>query len=271
MGTEDDLIYEAQVTGDHGGYDFSGLPAGLYRVSVDGGTLPADYVLTTGNEPLDVALDTDQDLSVDPLGYAPSVTIGDYVFLDLDSDGLPDPEETQGLNGVVAVLEDTLRGLTHMQVTDQNGHYLFAGLPPGTYTIAVWDVPGLRLMTDSPQTFSVVGGQSDLTRDFGFVQPTAVQMVWFEAIPSPDQVLLSWWMYLYGQNAPQFHVWRSLPGQPWAQVSSATVSPVSMDGNMVAYVYADFGVEPGLTYLYRLEGGGRTFGPWQVRVPVANP
>ena len=56
FGTGDDVAYPDQTTDSNGNYLFRDLPAGQYRVDVDESTLPADYVLTTGNEPLDKTL-----------------------------------------------------------------------------------------------------------------------------------------------------------------------------------------------------------------------
>jgi len=268
LGTGDEVVYPPRITDGDGRYEFTGLPAGLYRIEVNESTLPAGYVLTTGREPLEVLLSPGQEFNAADLGYARSVAIGDYIFVDSDVNGVPGPDEVQGINGVVVTLTDTVRSLVYHQVSHGNGNYLFTDLPPGTYTIAVWDVPGLRRTTDSPQTFTIVADQRDLTHDFGFIQPTGVQVVWFDASATSEQVSLFWWVYLYGQEPPSFTVWRSVPGGDWVRVTAASVMPISINGNMATYIYTDVRVEAGVTYLYRLEEkDGEIFGPWQVPVP----
>ena len=67
-------------------------------------------------------------------------SIGDFVWLDADCDGIQDPGEA-GVPGVVVKLFDSSGNLFHTVTTDETGHYLFTPgadlpeLPLGTYTV----------------------------------------------------------------------------------------------------------------------------------------
>ncbi len=69
------------------------------------------------------------------LGYACTGAIGDYVWSDLDRDGLQDAVEA-GLPGVTVTLTDSL-GAVRVTTTDAVGHYRFAGLCAGAYVVTV--------------------------------------------------------------------------------------------------------------------------------------
>jgi hypothetical protein len=59
----------SDATGADGVYDITGLAAGSYTVRVDRATVPAGYVLTTGNEPLAVTLAESEEYDGADFGY----------------------------------------------------------------------------------------------------------------------------------------------------------------------------------------------------------
>ncbi len=61
--------FKTQVTSGNGDYLFTTLPGGSYCVNVDESTLPANYTLTTANEPMPVALAQDQHYLLADFGY----------------------------------------------------------------------------------------------------------------------------------------------------------------------------------------------------------
>jgi len=98
----------------HGYYQFTGLCAGDYKVVVDESTLPAGFTPTTSNvgsdrtidsngSPALVTLPTDSssDQTID-FGYVSPCTgsIGDFVWLDMNRDGIQNDGPTAGINGV---------------------------------------------------------------------------------------------------------------------------------------------------------------------------
>lgn len=147
----------------NGKYQFIGLCAGTYTVSFH---TPAGYTRAksnqgcqTGSTPSD-ELDSDcdcqtgqacgicvtlpainsTDLSID-CGYVPLGTVGDFVWVDVDGDGLQDAGEP-GINGVTVKLYDsTGMNLLATTVTANNGtndgYYQFSNLPDGTYKVVV--------------------------------------------------------------------------------------------------------------------------------------
>ena len=141
-------------SGEPGYYLFDGLEAGVYTVSYNTATLPAGFVATNSDAGADnvdsdvngvaVTLDTntDSDLTIDFGFYSNnSASLGNYVWDDVNQNGLQDDGET-GINGVTVVVLDSLGGVVGSLVTtdDVNGNpgfYQLTGLAPGTYTVQV--------------------------------------------------------------------------------------------------------------------------------------
>ena len=179
-------------TATDGSYLFTDLCAGTYTVTVttpDGytATMPNAPGSTTDNDsngsPADVTLSTDNssDLSIDFGFYTPCTgSIGDYVWNDIDQDGIQDaPLET----GIAGVTVNLLQGgaVIGTTMTDSNGFYLFSDLCAGTYAVTVATPDGYTASPSlqggdtamdsngSPATVTLTtDNSSDPTIDFGF-------------------------------------------------------------------------------------------------------
>ena len=156
------------TTDGNGYYLFPNLPAGNYTVIVGSG--PNGTALSTPGQDA-VVLAPGQNYPDADFGFVPNIpgTIGDFVWYDLDGDGIQDPGEP-GIAGVVVTL--TLPdGSVITTTTDITGHYTFTDLPIGTYTVTVGDAPeGSNLTAPPTGSYTVVieSGTIDLDNDFGF-------------------------------------------------------------------------------------------------------
>jgi hypothetical protein len=74
-------------------------------------------------------------------------SLGNLVWLDSNRDGIQDPDEV-GVKGVTVELNDAQGAQVATAITDADGHYSFAGLEPGTYSLR-FDLPADFLF--SPQ------------------------------------------------------------------------------------------------------------------------
>ena len=248
-------VLATTTTNGSGNYLFTGLTAGSYFVEVDRGSGPIvgylsstdiassanpnndtdnddngvnvtagavrsnSVTLSLGGEPVtDGDADTNSNLSVD-FGFVRALSLGNLVWSDLNDNGVVDPGEP-GLSGVTVRLI-AADGVTVLATTttDATGHYLFAGLGPGTYFVEVVPPGGATSSTDIASSanpnndtdnddngVTVVGGavrsgpivlgigtepttdgdgnpDSNLTIDFGFV-PAGVlslgNLVWLD-------------------------------------------------------------------------------------------
>ncbi|WP_433673986.1 SdrD B-like domain-containing protein [Microbacterium gorillae] len=154
------------TTDKDGKYSFENLPVLApgqeYTVTV---TPPAGYLPTlpgvgepgtdssTGSASSgDLTTDGARDDTLD-FGFYPNlVSIGDYVWLDADGDGVQDPGE-KPLPGVEVKLFDKDGNLVATTTTDENGFYVFTDLKPGT-----------DYFLEFPTTVTVDGVEHFLTR-----------------------------------------------------------------------------------------------------------
>ncbi len=132
------------TTDSDGGYLFTGLPEGIFDVTVDTTTLPGGLAATFDRDGgLDstsqVTLPVDGSNLDQDFGYRGANSIGDTVYLDLDGDGAEGATEPGiAAQTVELVWTDAPGGpRTFTTTTDADGNYVFDGLPDGDFTVTV--------------------------------------------------------------------------------------------------------------------------------------
>ena len=115
----------------------------------------------------------------------PGVRVGDFVFVDQDSDGLFDAED-EPLGGVVVNLRDGAGVLLESTVTGADGAYIFDPVRPGSYVIEVTGPEHFTLIDGtgedsqtSPYAFVVSDGDIE-DADFAFAPFGSIGDVVFE-------------------------------------------------------------------------------------------
>lgn len=174
------------TTDANGAYDIQSLATGTYTVRAVTTTVPAGYHLTTHIPPLVLTLGTSEDYNDADFGYVQSNgRIGDFIWNDLDGDGLQDPGEP-GLPSVTLYADlngnQTQDPGEPADTTDANGAYDLRNLAAGTYTVIVATPPvGYVLTTaNQPLSLTLTAGQIDNTADFGYQRSngTIGDLVW---------------------------------------------------------------------------------------------
>jgi protocatechuate 3,4-dioxygenase beta subunit len=218
------------TTDANGVYNFGGLAAGNYIVGVN---IPTGYavVTTNGSDPdnnidndnngtntsvagevrssaVTLALTTEPttdgdgnngNLTVD-FAFKGTASIGNYVFNDVNANGIQDVTET-GIVGATVILANP-NGTTTTTTTDTNGNYNFTNLAPGTYSVTFTTpvgynvspsnvtVPGATDLNDSDPVGGIVtgivltSGQVNETIDAGFYNCVPLN----SAINGPTQI-----------------------------------------------------------------------------------
>jgi len=202
--TSDNITYPVDTTDGSGQYLFDLLPAGPYRVIVDGADVPTgttptyDLDSTTSVNTTTTSLTAGQDRTDVDFSYAGTGSIGDRIWFDRDGDGVFDAGET-GLGGIdVTVIwlgPDLAPGggddVVFTTTTDATGTYLVDHLPAGSYTVAVdsTDLPAGMVPTADldgtgtahTATAALGIGQDRIDVDFGYAGTASLgDLVWFD-------------------------------------------------------------------------------------------
>ena len=165
------IAVTSAITDQNGRYFFSNLNAGTYTVGF--GTIPSQMVFTNKDV---VAAGDAADSDVDPAtGRTGAYTlvagqvnltvdaglktlipamVGDFVWFDLNRDGLQDAGEP-GVPGVIVTLYNAANQPIGSAVTDGKGYYLISSVPAGTgYYVVFSNKPDVS----APWTLQNVGG-----------------------------------------------------------------------------------------------------------------
>ncbi|AKD56798.1 T9SS C-terminal target domain-containing protein [Spirosoma radiotolerans] len=157
------------TTNSSGFYSFTGLTAGSSNNYSVGFTAPANYTATLANAGSDDTKDSDADPitgktqsvtlangefnpTLDAGFYIPSASLGDFVFVDTNKNGIQDGGEP-GIPGVVVVLLNGTNTPIASTTTNSSGIYSFTGLTPGVPYSVSFVTP-----TGYVSTSALVGG-----------------------------------------------------------------------------------------------------------------
>jgi hypothetical protein len=255
------------VSDSDGGYRFAGLPFGDYYLSVP--VLENKvYVLKGGGDELldsditnDFGTGTTALLTIFPgqilenidFGYANVIDIGDFVWEDLNYNGIQDQGEP-GLGGIQVDLINFMGQLVSSVQSDNAGRYLFDNIAEGTYSLQ-FVIPDNYLVTIQNPVQPLVSNKADFS---GLVAPAVysagteylnVDAGFVRSATIGDNV----WLDLNGngiQNANE----PGIAGIPVRLFSSdgslvdSTVTSVQEGSNFVGY-YNFGGVRPGSYYV----------------------
>jgi hypothetical protein len=224
-GTDDTLVI-TDTTDANGAYLFADRPPGPYFVRFLSTTLPSDYVLTWQDYGSDDDLDSDVGhLATFPITYGVTaifnhvsnvdnltldaginerVTIGNYVWLDVDTDGIQDTGEITGLQNITVTLYSvgpdgdkgggddveadttTTNSTGYYSFTTRAGSYYLEFTPLTGYSLSPQDVGGSDAEDSDPDPSTMqtdvtilTSGETDNTWDAGMYQSASFgDFVW---------------------------------------------------------------------------------------------
>lgn len=260
-------VIATQVTDALGNYLFTNLPAGSYRVGFS--NLPG-YSFSSKNQGGNDELDSDADpitgltdliylsegednLSIDAgIHSNPNLAgLGDYVWNDLNQDGVQDLNEP-GVPGVTVTLYDSNRNAISSTTTNSNGKYQFTGLTPGTYYVEFTNLPNGFEFTQK-----LAGGDDGLDSD---ADPISGETQWITLSPGEFYPKLDAGIYTDKAGLGNY-VWNDLnadgiqdpnePGIPGVLVmlyAADGITPISSAITDASGHYSFINLEPG-TYV----------------------
>jgi hypothetical protein len=266
-------VLASTITDATGKYFFGNLTAGNYVVGFS--SIPSNLSFTQQNTPGDNGNNTNSDadpttgktavialsagetdLTIDA-GLKPDnfASVGDYVWNDLNTDGIQNTIEP-GVSGILVTLYDATTNLpVGTAITDGNGKYLigkipvatagtsfyiiFSNLPAGAQFTGQTDnvTPGdatlgsdANTATGRTSNFTLTAGQYLPTVDAGIknIQVVPVKIISFTAVPKGSQVNLQW-IVSEQTNVATYEVEASVDGRAFAEIVT-----ISSNGNQGA-------------------------------------
>lgn len=199
IGTDDDVLSGATTTNNAGTYEFTGLAASDYYLVF---TAPSGTLFTLQDQGGDDNLDSDVDANgrttavnigavetkdaVDA-GLTSPASIGDFIFVDDDADGIQDSDEVGKANLTVRLFDAGSATQVDVTTTDSGGEYTFDSILHDDYYIKV-DLPtdmffspqdqgtdddadsDVDINTGQSATFTLTVGDDDTSRDVGLYE-----------------------------------------------------------------------------------------------------
>jgi hypothetical protein len=189
--------------------EFSGVPAGYMFTSQDAGndSFDSDANPTTGRTACFPLFPGQDDPTRDAgikLVVQQKAKIGDFVWLDTNSNGIQDPGEP-GIPNLFVILETCAGAYVNYAITDATGKYLFDNVAPGSYRVKFAN-PGTYGGQDIEMTiknagsdaakdnnannlgytdcFTIAQGETNLTIDGGFKYKTPPQVCTLRGVVS---------------------------------------------------------------------------------------
>lgn len=184
------------ATDEDGYYLFSDLPAGNYFVCFNISSIPTGFEATTQNAGADDTADSDANTTTGATAStgamsagqsnmtldmgirstsASTVSVGDYVWFDHDTDGSQDANESGVATVRVTVYNATTDRALASLYTTTDGSYLFTGLPSASYYV-IFDLTTLPAGY-SPTTQNVGSDTTDSDADLSTGQTAATGVI----------------------------------------------------------------------------------------------
>ena len=191
-----DSVLANTITAGGGFYAFTGLAAGSYIVNItDTNNVLSGFSITGGTTPLSVSgLTAGLNFIEADFGYqlASTASIGDFVWNDLNGNGVQDGGAEVGFDNVTVALISDVNGngiidgtdaVLASTITADGGFYDFTGLSAGNYIVNITDTNNVltgSTITGGTNPLSVsglTGGQNFDDADYGYQQLGGVQIV----------------------------------------------------------------------------------------------
>jgi len=199
--------------------------------------------------------------------WGATASLSGLAWNDINSNGVHDPDEVNGVPNVPVILRREGQVIATTS-TDSHGFFLLEGLQSGLYEVEV-EPPAGMYPTTPTVVQKEVGVDGNEAIEFGFIAPTAVQVVMLEAAMVEGGVEIRWATMNESLQLWGFEIYRSsFPESGYEKVSDLVAAQGMAFGAL--YSWLDRNVEGGQTYYYRLvtvgAEGESVFGPVKVTV-----
>lgn len=264
-GTATDITNSGIYTGGGtvyiGNYLFSGLPNGVYDVTVpDEIVVGSDTLVPTGSSSQSVTI-SDASVSEVDFGFAPPLpfTVSGTIFTDLNRSGSWDEDDEPYLENVTVDLElvdtsNTVVGSATSVAYPINdgsgaylGNYVFNDVPPGDYVVRAPQTAGLfgNLEITTPSAVAVTVTNAAVTGiDFGYLDPN------YEA--PPNEVVVDAYVFFDANRNGSFDGFEEpLVGVP-VTLTNGSATTLSTDSGG----HVSFGEQIEGSYLIEVSGDG---------------